>query len=86
MTTPEDQINKFREDHPEIVAVWRQFEAYCFKDAEIAQNLTKPKPKKKKHNWMSGFCIGKPTADIDRVRYESIARMQDAKNKLIKYK
>lgn len=44
------------------------------------------KPKKKKHNWMSGFCIGKPTADIDRVRYESIARMQDAKNKLIKYK
>ena len=47
---------------------------------------TDQKPKKKKHNWMQGFVISKPTSDIDKVRYESISRMQDAKNKLIKYK
>jgi hypothetical protein len=45
-----------------------------------------PKPPKKKHNWMAGFCLGKPTSDIDRVRYETIARMQDRKNKLINKK
>lgn len=39
---------------------------------------------KKKHNWMKGFVIGKPTPEIEKVRYESIQKMQDHKNKLIK--
>jgi len=54
------------------------------KQKELSKQIQKPK--KKKSNWMSGFVIGKPTSEIDKVRYESMAKVQDLRNKLIKYK